>query len=128
MLPSQCNWEIKLSFVPNDFVCLVQDIEHKVKLMIYKMELDFNRIELSPRAAEKVALDIRRNGMLSLPFLDYAITSFNVPNGIQLMTTPTAVINGSPRRIYIFMVRESALLGNQKFNPMHLQNFFLESL
>ena len=127
-LPSKCNWELKITFAPNDFVCMAKEGSPRVKLMIYHLQLDFNRIQLSDQAAWKVTLDLKRNGMLALPFLNYSIQSFNIPDGIQLLNTPAANIRGSPRRVYIFMVLESAVVGNQKYNPMHFQNFYVESI
>ena len=58
----------------------------------------------------------------------YVTQSFQVSDGIQLMTTPTSTIGGYPRRIYIFMVMESAVVGALDENPMHWRHLEVDSL
>lgn len=128
-LPSQCNWELLLTFVPNDFICMSKDSkEFPVKLLIDKLELEFNRVQLTKEAMMKVSMQLTRNEMLSLPFLNYSIQSFQVNDHSQIFNSPPATINGSPRRIYLFMVKESAVFGDQHWNPMAWKNFNIEYL
>ena len=108
LLPSHCNWEFKITFVPSDFVTLVGQPEEsetvrEVKLMIEKFEMDFHRIQLSEKADYEFRTNLQRNGSLSIPFMDYSIQSFQVTDGVQMMTTPTATVTGYPRRMILFM-------------------------
>ena len=78
LIPSKCNWEIRLVFVPNNFICIADKPDADVKMVIEKLELQMIKISLTDKAQKVVEQMLAREQYLSLPFL-------NVPNLLKLL-------------------------------------------
>jgi hypothetical protein len=135
LLPSQNSWQIKFYCQSPEFCTLTQPKtigatvpKYEVKVLIHKCELNLSRVQLSEKALDIVRNDIETNKKLTYPFLDYNMQSFTINDGSVFMNTPTTTLSKWPRRVYCWMVRESAVNGNFLLNPLNFEHFNLENI
>ncbi len=117
LIPATARWQLDLTLNSSNFCLKVGAPDGPFKLQLLKAELMITRLELSANAATYVARAFERERSYIYPFIDYRLNNFSLPMGQKEFRIQNTTISGYPRRMFIFMVREQAMLGDSAECP-----------
>ncbi len=141
LIPSHGRWELHYTMKANDF-CMLSGMRtpvtvgmgdepepkyklEKFKLILLEAEMQVTRVELSDEAKANLQYMLQNEHRITYPFVDYQIDSISLATGQKEQRIPNTPLSGLPRRVYLFMVKEDAVNGNQEECPFWYKNYQL---
>ncbi len=117
LIPSSTRWEFDLTLNSSQFCLKHGDANNPYKLQLLKAEMIITRLELSLEAASSVSRSLERERRLLYPFVDYKLNNFSLPLGQKEFRIQNTTMPAYPRRMFVFLVNELAMLGDSKECP-----------
>ncbi len=117
LIPSTARWQFDLTLNSSKFLLKFGSTEGSFKLQLLKAELLITRLELSPSASSSISSLIQRERRLVYPFIDYRLNNYSLPKGQKEFRIQNTTLSSYPKRMYIFMVSEKAMLGDHTECP-----------
>ena len=126
LIPGASNFRLIFNCHKLDYSLIVKNTETKAfRMKLMDAFLHVNYIELTSIGLSTVQRYL--NSGLKYPYLDYSVTSFSVTS-VAEYRSPNVQSKVHPRRLFLMMCLEDSYLGSKFLNPLHFNNFGLNSL
>ncbi len=112
LIPPTARWQFDFTLNSSKFCLKCGPPDGPFKLQLLKAELLITRLELSAEASNYVGRTFERQRQLLYPFVDYKLNNYSLPMGQKEFRIQNTTLPGYPRRMFIYMVKEQAMLGD----------------